>query len=123
MLTEQHQTMLKMLKDVKIKKYVTHEKYIELDRVDTNGNYELSNCRWADWTEQNLNKNFYNEDKFHNIRVRENGKYYVTVARNNHQRKRTTHSLSEAITTRDKWKNEYLENKEKWIKETELNIY
>lgn len=94
-----------------------------LDRIDTNGNYELSNCRWADWTEQNLNKNFYNEDKFHNIRVRENGKYSVTVTRNNHQRKRTTHSLSEAIITRDKWKNEYLENKEKWIKETELNMY
>lgn len=38
MLTEQHQTMLKMLKDVKIKKYVTHEKYIELEVVDKDGN-------------------------------------------------------------------------------------
>lgn len=38
MLTEQHQTMLKMLKDVKITKYVTHEKYIELEVVDKDGN-------------------------------------------------------------------------------------
>lgn len=36
--TEQHQAMLKMLKDVKIKKYVTHEKYTELEVVDKDGN-------------------------------------------------------------------------------------
>lgn len=27
-----------------------------LDRIDTNGNYEPSNCRWADWTTQSNNK-------------------------------------------------------------------
>lgn len=96
---------------------------LSLDRVDTNGNYEPSNCRWADWTEQNLNKNFYNENKLHNIRVRENGDYCIIVTRNKRQRKRVAHSLDEAITIRDKWKKEYLENKEKWIKETELNMY
>lgn len=27
-----------------------------LDRIDVNANYELSNCRWATWTEQNNNR-------------------------------------------------------------------
>jgi hypothetical protein len=27
-----------------------------LDRIDGKGNYEPSNCRWADWLEQNTNK-------------------------------------------------------------------
>lgn len=27
-----------------------------LDRINTNGNYEPSNCRWASWTEQQNNR-------------------------------------------------------------------
>ena len=30
--------------------------YLTLDRIDVNGNYEPSNCRWASTREQNLNK-------------------------------------------------------------------
>lgn len=29
---------------------------LTLDRINPNGNYEPSNCRWATWSEQNLNK-------------------------------------------------------------------
>lgn len=29
-----------------------------IDRIDSNGNYELGNCRWATVTEQNRNRNF-----------------------------------------------------------------
>lgn len=29
---------------------------LTLDRVDVNGEYEKSNCRWATWTEQQTNK-------------------------------------------------------------------
>lgn len=29
---------------------------LTLDRIDTNGNYEPGNCRWATWSEQQLNR-------------------------------------------------------------------
>lgn len=32
---------------------------LSLDRVDVNGDYCKSNCRWATWTEQNLNRRGY----------------------------------------------------------------
>jgi hypothetical protein len=32
------------------------EKNTTLERINVNGNYEPDNCRWATWSEQNLNK-------------------------------------------------------------------
>ena len=29
---------------------------LTLDRIDVNGNYEKSNCRWADWKTQERNR-------------------------------------------------------------------
>jgi len=43
-----------------------------LDRIDGNGNYEPSNCRWATRTEQNRNKN-------NNHRITYNGETLTVV--------------------------------------------
>lgn len=40
---------------------------LTIDRIDVNGNYEPSNCRWATWSEQSKNKQ-------NTIRVEYNGK-------------------------------------------------
>lgn len=34
----------------------THKKGLTLDRIDNNGNYEKSNCRWVDRAVQNRNR-------------------------------------------------------------------
>lgn len=33
-----------------------YQEHLTLDRIDVNGNYEPSNCRWATYKEQSLNK-------------------------------------------------------------------
>lgn len=49
-----------------------------LDRIDTNGNYERGNLRWADNFTQSRNRNVYAKSGYEGIRIVENG-IYVTM--------------------------------------------
>ena len=49
---------------------------LTIDRIDVNGNYSASNCRWASYSDQNKNKNnipiyTYNGISFHQYEVYE----------------------------------------------------
>ena len=52
----------------------------ELDRINVNGNYEPSNCRWITHREQCLNRRPYSNSGFKGVYFR-NGKYDAGVRR------------------------------------------
>lgn len=95
-----------------------------LDRIDFNGNYEPSNCRWADKITQSLNKRQRKgKTGLNNIQKNKNG-YSVGIARQGVRRRKSgIEDLECAIKLRDLWVKEYEENKEKWLKDTNNNSY
>lgn len=96
-----------------------------LDRINPDGNYEPSNCRWADGTEQSINKSKKKDNNtgIPNIRKDDNG-YLVGVARKGLRRRVSClKTLNIAIEIRDLWIREYKENKEKWLEDTKSKEY
>lgn len=96
-----------------------------LDRIDPNGNYEPSNCRWADSSEQAVNKreNKLSNINMKNIRKDDNG-YIVDITRyGNRRRISCIKDIDIAIKIKKYWLDTYSQNKEKWKKETIDNSY
>lgn len=85
----------------------------QIDRIDNNGNYCKDNCRWATRSDNMLNrrgntlKNIYEYGS--------NGKYQVSLRRQNKRLEIVVDNLQEAINLRGKLIKEYKNNKEEWF--------
>lgn len=108
----------KFIEDIEIK-IGDRPKGYTLDRIDSNGNYEINNVKWSSRSEQNLNTKDRDSLTNHRNIIKNHGSYFVQVRRN----KKVRHSKSfdeieNAIKLRDEWINEYKEDKEKWEQNT-----
>lgn len=50
-----------------------------LDRINNDGNYEPSNCKWSTASDQLSNRRAYGKSGFRGVHLGSNGKYYVRL--------------------------------------------
>lgn len=99
-----------------------------VDRIDNNKGYYIENLRYADASQQNINKRYSNSmgTKFKNISEGHNGVtkgYEIRVCRNKHRRYAYTKRIEDAIKLRDMWISEYEKNKTLWVERTKNKKY
>jgi hypothetical protein len=68
-----------------------------LDRIDTFGNYELSNCRWADWLTQQHNRKTHKREDVGILFIKPSNKWEARITTNYKQRSKWFKTKEEAI--------------------------
>lgn len=83
---------------------------LTIDRIDVNGNYEPSNCRWADNSIQGFNRNIQsnNTTGYKGICKIKSGNYRAYIKKNNKQISLGVYDrIEDAIKAREKAEKEY----------------
>ena len=95
-----------------------------IDRIDNNKGYYIDNLRYANASQQNINKRYNNKlgEEYKNICKSKWG-YEVRIKRQGNERYAYLKSLSDAVKLRDIWIKEYGNDSSKWIKRTINNDY
>ena len=99
-----------------------------VDRIDNDKGYYIENLRYADASQQNINKRYPNSmgAKFKNLSEVHNGVtkgYEIRVCRNKYRRYAYTKRIEDAIKLRDMWISEYEKNKTLWVERTKNKKY
>lgn len=100
----------------------------QLDRINNDGNYEPSNCKWSTRSENTINKRHKLGVSGHkNIvldnKIKTENCYYTMIKRKGKTRTSFYTILEIALKIKEKWLEEYENNPDKWIEDTINNNY